>query len=420
MNFKTAYGLSKPYDFHRALPFLLGLLFSLLMALAGAWLWQRGNIRLATYRFDFMLYLLALAGAGTLLAIRPRLAWFSLGLFFIEASLAILSQVLSGFGLAAPLLPVNLLPPHQRFSYHPTLQAVPTPNFSGHIDFGLYVDHNRLGLRGRNSDLENLEHRKLIAVYGGSTTYDVGSSTGNTWPEKLNEQLGKDYAVLNYGVLGYSTAENLIQTAFYARLAGKAPHCAVYYIGWNDIRNAHLPQLDPGYADFHLLSQHSNLRSRKTYLLAEISPLGKLIYQNLRPLFDTVPEPPSYRRPAEIPATAPELEAIFRQNLRNLVALNRAQGTRSVFIAQVYNAPRLKDRNANTWMPMVDIKYVDALQQQYNRILMDEARQLGIVGIDLANRGYQEADFVDNVHFSPAGSAHFAQDIAAPLRTACP
>ena len=54
---------------------------------------------------------------------------------------------------------------------------------------------------------------------------------------------------------GYTTVEHLIQTAFYQDKFGKPPRCAIYYVGWNDLRNAHIPDLDPGYADFHLPSQ---------------------------------------------------------------------------------------------------------------------------------------------------------------------
>ena len=62
---------------------------------------------------------------------------------------------------------------------------------------------------------------------------------------------------------GYTTAEHVLQTAFYPEKFGKAPRCAVYYVGWNDLRNAHIPDLDPGYADFHLPSQVNSLKVRR-------------------------------------------------------------------------------------------------------------------------------------------------------------
>ena len=49
--------------------------------------------------------------------------------------------------------------------------------------------------------------------------------------------------------------ENLIQTAFYQDKFGIAPACALYYVGWNDLRSAHFSRRDSGYARYHLPSQ---------------------------------------------------------------------------------------------------------------------------------------------------------------------
>ena len=78
---------------------------------------------------------------------------------------------------------------------------------------------------------------------GGSTTYDIGVPEGQKWSHFLEQKLGHEYAVLNYGVPGYSAVENIIQTLFYMNAYNIIPRCAVYFLGWNDIRNAHLPHL---------------------------------------------------------------------------------------------------------------------------------------------------------------------------------
>ena len=68
--------------------------------------------------------------------------------------------------------------------------------------------------------------------------------------------LGADRcAVINHGVPGYSSVEHVVQTAFYDHAFGRRPDCALYYVGWNDLRSAGLPHLDSGYADYHLRSQ---------------------------------------------------------------------------------------------------------------------------------------------------------------------
>src|SRR5262249_44739814 len=132
-------------------------------------------------------------------------------------------------------------------------------------------------LRSARTDPEQLKRQIVIATVGGSSTYGAFVANDDTYPDALERILGDGYAVLNHGVPGYSTAEHLIQTLFYLDSYGVKPQCAIYYVGWNDIRNAHVPNLDPGYADFHLLSQLQNLKIRKTPALMNISPLGRIV-----------------------------------------------------------------------------------------------------------------------------------------------
>ncbi len=123
------------------------------------------------------------------------------------------------------------------------------------------ISHTSEGTRGRDPAPHALDGRSVVATFGGSTTYDIGNGEGDTWSERLGEALGPQRVfVVNHGVPGYSTAEHLIQTAFYQTKFGKPPHCAIYYVGWNDLRNAHIPNLDPGYADFALPSQVTRSR----------------------------------------------------------------------------------------------------------------------------------------------------------------
>jgi len=92
----------------------------------------------------------------------------------------------------------------------------------------LTFSHNSLGLRGKKLTPDDL-HKNLIFVYGGSTTYDVGVSEGDTWVEHLQSDLNNKYTVVNFGVVGQSTEEHLIETAFYTGIVGKKPVCSIYY-----------------------------------------------------------------------------------------------------------------------------------------------------------------------------------------------
>ena len=95
-----------------------------------------------------------------------------------------------------------------------------------------------------------------MAVVGGSTTFGTRVTDADTWPWLLQERLGDGYAVANYGVPGYSTAENIIQMALVVPEA--RPRVVVFYEGWNDIRNYHWPGFQPDYYS-HGMTQSDTL-----------------------------------------------------------------------------------------------------------------------------------------------------------------
>src|SRR5262249_17249443 len=145
-------------------------------------------------------------------------------------------------------------PDDYAFVYHPLLQLVPRPNwqYKNHVDLrgreaeaktggvdmtslqGKELDfsHNSLGLRGKELTADDLR-KDLIFVYGGSTTYDVGVTQGETWVDHLQSDLNNKYTVVNFGVVGHSTEEHLIDTAFYQSMVPKKPASALYYLSLN-------------------------------------------------------------------------------------------------------------------------------------------------------------------------------------------
>ena len=184
----------------------------------------------------------------------------------------------------------------QRFQWHALLQAVPIPSLQLHQRRpGLAISHT-LGRHARHAIpcRAASTDRSVVATFGGSTTYDIGAGEGDTWSDRLAAALdqgeGKGrFFVVNHGVPGYTTVEHLIQTAFYQTKFGKTPRCAIYYVGWNDLRNAHIADLDPAYADFHLPSQVDSLKVRRVGgSHVTISPLLTLVMRFISANVDTV------------------------------------------------------------------------------------------------------------------------------------
>jgi hypothetical protein len=270
------YGLLPPFNFRVAIPFLLNVCLLGALVLVCAFFFLRGALNFATARFFFFLYLAVLLTIGALFSKAAKLSYTILLWCTVELCLGLVSNIALGPRGHLSLLPRNDPedPSLQAFIYHPLLQSVPRPNsrYMDRIDFGSTADtakaagvdveslqgqeltfvHNSLGLRGKELTARDLA-KDLIFLYGGSTTYDLGVTQAKTWPDDLQSDLENKYTILNWGVPSHSTVEHILDTAFYQNIVGKKPVCAAYYVGWNDMVEAHIKNLDSGYADFHLL-----------------------------------------------------------------------------------------------------------------------------------------------------------------------
>jgi len=162
----------------------------------------------------------------------------------------------------------------------------------------------------------------------------------------------------------------VLQTAFYPEKFGKAPRCAIYFVGWNDLRNAHIPNLDPAYADFHLPSQVDSLKVRRVGgSNVTISPLLTVLARLVSAEVDTV----RYGKdPYALPPAGgsdPAQAAIFERNVRSISAINRTRGTPTLWVGQVVNRDRLKGDGLYGWLPRVRDRDLWPLLQQSNALL---------------------------------------------------
>lgn len=415
---RERYGLGRPVDFRKALPLAAAALLLVLLLFAAAALAAAGKLLPGTDRWAFFAYVGLMLALAAALAFVPRLAWVLLAIAAMEIGLSVITTALGLAGIGRTLLPVNEARVEQQFVYHPLLQVVPRPGFEVTRD-ARTVRHDRFGLRETASVPGAGPSAARVAVVGGSTTYSASLSQGTTWPDRLQERLGAGYRVLNFGVPGYSTAEHVIQTAFYLGVTGSPPRCAIYYVGWNDIRNAHLPQLDPGYADFHMRSQVGNLAARREFRAVRASPLATIVFRQAQRFTDSLPLPPDYRGLGTVAGTDPRLEAIYRHNLASIAALNRAQGVRTAFVAQVLNRAKLTGDRSYGWLPRVRDRDVWPLQARFNDILREEGSRLQVAVVLPDVDAFEDADFVDNGHFSVRGAEKFARQIAPGVAAVC-
>jgi lysophospholipase L1-like esterase len=305
---------------------------------------------------------------------------------------------------------------HFAFRKHPYLVGVPRPGFSRELG-GVRVSHNSRGQRGPEIAQPKRPGVVRIAALGGSTTYGAHVSDDETWPFLLGRSLGDGYEVINLGVLGYSTVEHVIQTALH--LSDLSPDIAIYFVGWNDIRNSHVAALEPDYSNFHApylegalglfnlrIGNHSALvfylkRFVESALL--LDPVGPVRFEVKRE---------SFRKKID-----PRVLSLFRRNLESIIALCRQQGIRPILVPQVLNYSVLS-RNAPTkWTPTLAEKDLKTVLAAFNQVLVQTARDEGVdVVASVLHEAFEPADFVDHGHFTKRGNEKFARLIASYTR----
>jgi len=436
-NIKAAYGLRPPFDFKIAVPLMLSACLFAIVLILCLGLFLSRNLSVGTERFFFFIYILSLLMlAAALSKSAGGISYALMTWCLVEIGLAISSSLTSGYGVDQTYFPEDRFtqPDDPRFVYHPLLQQVPKRNvqwksvvvdprnrsvmerfaFAANWPMAwnefegkeFVFSQNSFGLRGREPRENDLK-KNLIFVYGGSTTYDVSVSQGETWVEQLQADLNNRYTILNFGVPAYSTTENLIQTAFYQGIVGKTPVCAIYYVGWNDIHNAHINGLDSAYADFHL---PLTAVRRPDFLLAKYSPVMRLVSDVARRRFDSLPRPKEIGRNPVV-GRDDRLEDVFLEHINTIKAINESRGVKTIFVGQLLNREFLKytPEKSNWWTPLVRNEDVWPLQEHFNHLLEGAASSsLNVKYIDTGIDNFNVNDFMDPGHFSPAGAKKFA------------
>lgn len=396
-------------DFNRIFGFAFG---AILVAGFGATLavtLANGQLPVGSHKFYYLILLtaLGLATVACAWARRYRIAYALVLFVVLDVSFGLVTQRMSKAGLGRSFLPGNER--ESRFVWHPTLQVVPRP-----------------GYRDRNYAHDAQGHRRstplrdglpTVLAVGGSTTYGLGVNEGETWADRLEQSLEGRANVLNLGVPGYSTAEHVIQAAFYVRQEPKV-RCAIYYIGWNDLRNSFLPRLDPDYADFHLVSQIDNLNARPVSMLA-VTSIGALADRLLHLEFDTIPATPKFPKELARSGVDERLLRIYLDNVDNIGTLNLEAGITPIFVAQILNAPKFAGDGFYGWFPLVRDRDIVDIQRRFNSALVELGAKKGWTVLNPDWSQFQEADFVDNGHFSVRGAQKFAALLKESVQRLC-
>lgn len=422
------FGLMKPYRPERILVLLAVLTLGVGLAAAVVFLLARTGFSLGaprglswdTPRGWMFIYLASLLVGALCLARWPRVAAIFVSLAAIEMGLGFGSAALYELRLtpSAILFPNNYNRPI--YGWHPLLQTRPEPTPAGKGG-AAKVFINSEHRRGPELSADYLKKRTVVALFGGSTTLDFAVDDGASWPEVLEKLLGPNqYTVINHGVAGYTTAEHLIQTAFYQDAFDTPPQCAVYYIGWNDLSVSNADGLDGGYTN-HMRNQLDAFMARRLdHPNISISPSLMLLSRLAMQALDTVRSAPETGTVSAEPD--PRLDKFYLNNVRSISAINRLRGVKSIWVGQVMNEAELKGTRVRGWSKFIRDEDTLRLIQRLNGLVEQEAARLGDSYVNISSSDFTASDFWpgDEGHFTPAGSKRFATLLAPAVKRDCP
>jgi lysophospholipase L1-like esterase len=303
----------------------------------------------------------------------------------------------------------------QLFEIHPYLAGRPKAAVKVEKDSKIITtidDHTRW--TGAEKDDKNLIR---IAVLGGSSTFCTGVTDKNSWPALLQKKLGKRYAVINYGVPGYSTAENIIQMAMV--IPEKRPHLVIFYEGLNDIKNYHEKNFTADYYA-HGFEQYGNLGIpvlEPPYRMQSLSNICATAWfvDRLRKIIAAHKKytPDLSNKPD------PLVDKIYKRNLHKLKVLSSDINAFAIYIPQVLNyAEYSGDKTSHVWTRHIKDEAMPTLMAGFNALMNEvcsSEEDNCLVLDEVLNQKWRNDDFVDECHFSPKGGDEFAEIIARAI-----
>lgn len=266
----------------------------------------------------------------------------------------------------------------------------PEPGYRGAFQ-GHPVSINSLGLRGDEVATGRAPGgRRRLLAFGDSITFGYGVGDEDSYPRQLGLRLAASHVeVVNAGVTGFTSHQVLGYVRRFVPLL--RPDAISVCIGWNDGNGRT--------ADDREYARRLALARDVEGILDDV-----YIYRALKGVYLRA----GLRGPRDARPVPRVSLAQYRENLASIVDEARRVGVRPVFVA----LPRRKDpaESGSRGTP-----YAAALADTA-RALRVPLLSVGELGIDTPRDSTVE-DFIDSLHFSPAGAARMA-DVLAPQLTA--
>lgn len=315
--------------------------------------------------------------------------------------------------------------PYRMYGYKPTYRYESSDGKRIHFI-------NSLGLVGREAEQKKKEGVTRIICIGASATANFeNSDDAHTYPAQLERALHKElpdqqFEVLNAGVRGYNSAENLIY--FSLRLIDFQPDMIVYYEAFNDLLAASYPHFSSDYSHFRRPAWYGLIYKKSWWVgLFEKSCFFLLMrswlsnYDNAHNVirYSTLPPPQNPYMHLNFGSTSLNEHGfdIFERNLKSVIAIARMQGIKMViptFAHIIHTDKRIK------MSKQLQDMLAKGVGGQNDRIRKIWRENSDIIGVDLDQEMSGKSEyFYDFVHFNDAGSQKageiISQIIAARL-----
>ena len=322
----------------------------------------------------------------------------------VELAAAIAYKVLNGHWSHTEYMNLNRF----MFERHPYLVGDLKKGIS-HEREELKYEHNSKGYRCEEFSIEKDSTKTRVVAIGGSTTYGVGVNNDETWTHHLGEILGDDHEVINMGVPGYTSAENLIQTALHT--SDLKPDVAIYYIGLNDLRNINIKDLASDYSDYHAPALYSALGLCNNENIPSLASLKMFLAMcEQAGILDVCPN--LKIKVSNEMNQGPDNRALdlFERNLRHIIALCNEQNIKPIFVPQILLEDVLKTGSLSWWVPYVKRTDLDDQMLFFNERLKSVALEDSVTYVsDVAEHNWTKEDFVDLTHFNPEANRKLAE-----------